>query len=164
VARRLLVTTAVTSLLVGMTASVASGASAATITPAVSSAAGTFVALAPARLLDVQRRGHRVEQGAVGVIYLVQVFTSNGDPAAQATTGVDGTYIATGLTASVTGYTVCFDGTSASGGTSATGYQSRCYLNVSWDASTYAPASGARLVPVTVGSTAAGKSATLPAA
>jgi len=71
----------------------------------------------------------------------------------SATTGPDGTYALTGLATGT--YDVCFDASSATGGSSATGYASQCYDGVAWDddPSDFPPATG---VAVTAGSTRSG--------
>ncbi|MFC6705026.1 beta strand repeat-containing protein [Flexivirga alba] len=61
----------------------------------------------------------------------VYAFDSSGNDIGQTTTGSSGTYAITDLPAG--NYTVCFDSSNASGGSSVTGYLSQCYQNVPWD-------------------------------
>jgi hypothetical protein len=92
----------------------------------------------------------------------VDVYDQAGALLASAATGTMGGYTVTGLTPLATGYTVCFDATSGTGGSSRTGYASQCYKNVTWSPATSPPA-GTTPVPVTAGKTASGVSAALAA-
>ena len=67
-------------------------------------------------------------------------------------TGAAGTYSVSGLPASTAGYTVCFDGSSASVGTGVAGYARQCYKNVAWNGQD-PPPSGTTAVPVKAGAT-----------
>jgi len=75
-------------------------------------------------------------------------------------TPLNGTYSITGLKPSVSGYIVCFDASSAAGGTSTTGYTSECYNDVPWDGG-FTPPGGATLVPVASGAASTGINAAL---
>jgi hypothetical protein len=67
-------------------------------------------------------------------------------------TDAAGSYTVLGLPASTAGYTVCFDGSSASVGTGAAGYARQCYKNVAWNGQD-PPPSGTTAVPVKAGAT-----------
>ncbi|MFC6705027.1 beta strand repeat-containing protein [Flexivirga alba] len=135
-----------------------------TSTPPVSVTSGATTggidaALAPAGAIAgtvTDTSGHGVS-GAT-----VYVYDQSGNRLYEATTttGLNGTYAATGLTTG--SYTVCFDASGASGGSSVTGYLSQCYKDVSWDGSSTLP-SGTTSVPVTAGSTKSGVNASLTA-
>jgi hypothetical protein len=92
----------------------------------------------------------------------VDIYSSNGDFVSSGSTAVDGTYSVIGLAPSAMGYTVCFDASSATGGSSTTGYNSQCWDNVAWSPDSIPPAS-ATLVPVSAGATATGINAALTA-
>ena len=77
-----------------------------------------------------------------------------------ATTGADGTYSATGLAAGT--YDVCFDGSSATGGTSTTGYLDQCWDDVAWDGNVF-DVTGPTSVAVTAGTTRSAVDASLGA-
>ena len=89
----------------------------------------------------------------------VDVFDTGGNFVTSATTS-NGSYAITGLPPSTTGYKVCFDATSATGGSSTTGYASQCYNNVAFSSP---PPATATAVPVSSGTTASGISAALTA-
>ena len=89
----------------------------------------------------------------------VDVIDGAGSYVGSATTDANGNYEVVGLAPSTTGYSVCFDASFASGGTSTTGYADQCYNNVPWDG--FSLPSGATAVPVTAGSVSAGKDAAL---
>jgi hypothetical protein len=97
--------------------------------------------------------------GGLGNV-LVDVTDSAGNFVAQLSTDSSGDYSANGLAATATGYTVCFDATSATGGSSTTGYSSQCYQNVPWTPGTNPPP-GTTSVPVSLGKVTSGVSATL---
>jgi hypothetical protein len=61
----------------------------------------------------------------------VDVF-SGGAQVVQVTTAANGTYVVGGLTPG-SNYSVCFDASVATGGTSTTGYADQCYNGVAWD-------------------------------
>jgi Carboxypeptidase regulatory-like domain len=92
----------------------------------------------------------------------VEVFAGSGDEAGSADTGADGTYRVTGLAPAAPGYSVCFDGRSAAGGSSSTGYAGQCYQNLPWDGGD--PAPDAAPVPVTAGRLTPGVDAALDGA
>ena len=54
-------------------------------------------------------------------------------PGATAMTNSSGQYQVNGLTASTSGFDVCFDASKANGGSSTTGYLDQCYQNQPWD-------------------------------
>jgi hypothetical protein len=86
---------------------------------------------------------------------IVYVYDRYGDHMGSATTGSDGSYTVTGLAPSATGYTVCFDASSATGGSSLAGYADQCYNQVPWNGFPPIPANATR-VPVTAGGTTTG--------
>ena len=88
----------------------------------------------------------------------VHVVKPNGDSVGEVVTGEDGRYRVSGLAAS-TSYRVCFDGSYAGGGPSATGYLNECYDNVPWPSGDV-PA-GADSVAVAAGARTSGISASL---
>ena len=91
----------------------------------------------------------------------VAVVTAGGSEVGSSTTATDGTYTVTGLPAG--SYDVCFDGSSATGGSSTTGYLDQCYHDVAWDGN-YSDITGMTTVPVTTGSTHTGVGASLAVA
>jgi hypothetical protein len=80
----------------------------------------------------------------------------------SAVTGSSGTYSVTGLLPSSTGYDVCFDAQSATGGSSLGGYGDQCYNNVAWDGTTTVGLTGVTAVTTTAGATHSGVNASLP--
>jgi 5-hydroxyisourate hydrolase-like protein (transthyretin family) len=78
------------------------------------------------------------------------VLTATGNYVSSTTTRDDGTYVIKGLRASST-YRLCFDGSFATGGPSATGYLSECYLDKRWDG--FELPAGTTAVVVTAGAT-----------
>jgi len=84
----------------------------------------------------------------------VDVYDGSGNFVAQVSTDGSGDYSVTGLLPSATGYTVCFDASAATGGSSTTGCQSQCYSNVPWVPGQNPP-SGATAVPLSAGQVAA---------
>ena len=89
----------------------------------------------------------------------VKVFSGSRHSVGSARTARDGTYTVTGLSAAVPGYTVCFEASDATGGSSSHGYVSQCYRNVPWDGRTRP--TGATSVPVTAGALTLGADAAL---
>jgi hypothetical protein len=90
----------------------------------------------------------------------VSVFDSNGDVLRSATTTPGGTYAVPGLPPTSTGDKVCFDASSATGGSSALGYSSACYKRIPWNPPEPVPA-GTSLVRVRAGADSAHVDATL---
>lgn len=88
----------------------------------------------------------------------VSVLAKNRDTGqySYGNTNSTGSYKITGLAASSSGYTVCFDGSAVAG---STGYLDRCWKNIPWDGG--ALPSTATKVSVALGSTHAGIGATL---
>ena len=76
-------------------------------------------------------------------------------------TAADGTYKVKGLTPNTSGYGICFDASTASGGGSTTGYQDQCYNNIPWDGSSQP--SGLTHLALTAGTTVPAISAALVA-
>ena len=68
----------------------------------------------------------------------VEVFNAGLTQIGTAYTAANGTYTVGGLAAGT--YDVCFDGTTATGGSSTTGYLDQCYNDVAWDGSYCTPA------------------------
>jgi hypothetical protein len=93
----------------------------------------------------------------------VDIYDSTGNTVTSTTTASDGTYTVIGLTPSATGYTVCFDASFATGGSSTTGYASQCYNDVPWAGGFTTLPSGTTAVPVSAGATASGINAALTA-
>jgi hypothetical protein len=91
--------------------------------------------------------------GVTGVS--VEVLDSSGTLITSTSTSTSGAYTISGLTPSTTGYTVCFQASSASGGGSSDGYQSQCYQWIAWDGFS-SPPSGTTPVPLSSGYTASG--------
>ena len=85
----------------------------------------------------------------------VSVFDGAGVEVEQGQTDEAGRYSISGLAASMTGYTLCFDATVFAGNPSPTGYQRKCYRNTPWTGGSTATL-GATRVPVTFGQTVAG--------
>ena len=85
----------------------------------------------------------------------VDVFDNSGSEVAAATTNASGAYTVTRLQPSSTGYRVCFDAGSATGGGSTTGYLDQCYQDVAWTAFSPVPAA-ATPVAVSSGVTSSG--------
>ena len=128
----------------------------ATVIPvtAGATAAGKNAALASAGAISGKVTAVSGGSGlAGGVIYVYNTTVS-------ATTDATGNYTVKGVPASASGYSVCFDATNATGGTSTTGYLDQCYNNVAWDGISGVPA-GTTVVPVSAGATATGKNAAL---
>jgi hypothetical protein len=97
--------------------------------------------------------------GLAGVV--VDVDTSGGGYVATTTTSGSGNFTVGGLTAGT--HRVCFDASSATGGTSTTGYFDQCYNGITWDGHQDEVLAGATAVAVTAGTTTSGVNATLAA-
>jgi molybdopterin-binding protein len=91
----------------------------------------------------------------------VEIITTGANPEGVGftTTGTNGSYAVVDLPAG--SYDVCFIGSSATGGSSTTGYTDQCYDDVSWDGG-YSDLGGTAVV-VTAGSTRSGIDANLTA-
>jgi hypothetical protein len=103
------------------------------------SIAGTITDPTGARLQDVEVDVWTISDG--------QVDTEVGDPGQ---TAADGSYQINNVPPSAVGYLICFDPTSATGGTTTTGWVAQCYNNKPFDG-TDVPA-GVTKVVVTAGS------------
>ena len=88
------------------------------------------------------------------------LYTANGSLVRSTTTAANGSYTVSGVAAG--NYFVCFDASSATGGSSATGYLDQCYNGVSWDGFSDPAATYATSVNVKSGVTTSGIGAKLP--
>src|SRR5438477_132300 len=94
------------------------------------------VAAPPAAAVNGSIAGTVTAANGGGGLHFVNVYIFNGNSFVDSTsTAVDGTYTVAGLAASLTGYSVCFDASSATGGSSTTGYADECYDDVAWNGS-----------------------------